>query len=91
MSQPVRYDENNFDKNFNLEDILNTNNDSDVGCFVEVDLSYPDNTRRKTKHFPSARVKKIDLDDFSDYMKKTKPDTYTQTKRLNCDWSDKKN
>ena len=30
-------------------------------------------------------------DDFSDLMKKIKPDTYTQTKKLICDWSDKKN
>ena len=35
--------------------------------------------------------KKIDTDIFSDYMKTIIPDTYTQNKKLICDWSDKKN
>ena len=35
--------------------------------------------------------KKINPDNFNDYMKEIKPDTYTQTKNLICDWSDKKN
>ena len=35
--------------------------------------------------------KKIIPDDFSDYMKEIKPDTYIQTKKLISDWSDKKN
>ena len=35
--------------------------------------------------------KKIHPDDFSDYMKEIKPDTYIQTSKLICDWSDKKN
>ena len=34
--------------------------------------------------------KKINPDDFSDYMKTIKTDTFTQTKKLICDWSDKK-
>ena len=34
--------------------------------------------------------KKINPDDFSDYMKEIKPGTYNQTKKLICDWSDKK-
>ena len=29
-------------------------------------------------------------DDFNGYMKKTKPDTYTQPEKLICGWSDKK-
>ena len=35
--------------------------------------------------------KKSNPNDFSDYMKKIKPETYNQTKKLICDWSDKKN
>ena len=35
--------------------------------------------------------KKIIPDDFSDYMKTIKRDTYIQTKKMECDWSDKKN
>ena len=34
---------------------------------------------------------KINPYDFSDYMKEIKPDTYTQTKKMICDWFDKKN
>ena len=72
--------------------ILNSPDDSDIGYFIGVDLKYPDNIKEKTKNFPFAPVnKKINPDDFSDYMKKIKPDNYTQTKKLICDWSDKKN
>ena len=35
MSQPKPYDELNFDKNVELEDIFNTLDDSEVGYFVE--------------------------------------------------------
>ena len=71
MVQPLPYDEIKFDKNVKLEDILNTPDDSDIGYFVEVDLKYPDNIKEKTKHFPFApENKKINPDDFSDYMKK---------------------
>ena len=35
--------------------------------------------------------KKIDPEEFSDYMKEIIRDTYTQNKKLICDWSDKKN
>ena len=46
----------------------------------------------KTKLFPFAPVnKKINPDILSDYMRTIKPDTYTQTEKLICDWSDKKN
>ena len=92
MSQPLRYDEITFDKSIKLEDILYTTDDSDIGYFVEVDLKYPDNIREKTKNFPFAPVnQKSNPDDFSDYMKDIIPDTYTQNKKLICDWNDKKN
>ena len=79
-------------KNVNLEEILITPDDNDIGYFIEVDLTYPDNIKEKTKNFPFAPVnKKIDTDNFSDYMKTIKPDTYTQTSKLICDWTDKKN
>ena len=92
MSQPLPYDEIKFDKNVKLEDILNTPDDSDIGAFVEVDLKHPDSIKEKTKHFPFALVyKKINPDDCNDYMKTIKPHTYIQTKKLICDWSDRKN
>ena len=91
MSQPLPFDEIMFDENVDLEEILNSPYDSDIGYFVEVDLKYPDNIRQKTKFFPFAPVnKKINPAKLSDYMKEIKPDTYIQTKKLICDWSDKK-
>ena len=92
MSQPLPFDEIEFDQNVTLEDILNTPDDSDIGFFIEVDLKNPDNIKEKTKNFPFAPVnKKIIPDKFNIYMKEIRPDTSTQTKKLICDWSDKKN
>ena len=54
MSESLPYDEIKLDNNVNLEDILNTRDDSDIGYFVEVDLKYPDNIKQKTKIFPFA-------------------------------------
>ena len=82
MSEPLPYDEIKFDNNVELEEILNTPDDSDIGYFIETDLKYPDNIKEKTRNFPFAPVnKKINLDDFSDYMQEILPDTYTQKKR----------
>ena len=92
MSQYLPYDEIKFDNNIKLEDILNTPDNSDIGYFIEVDLIYPNNIKEITKNFPCAPMnKKIDPDNFIDFMKVIKPDTYIQTKKLICDWSDKKN
>ena len=92
MSQYLPYDEIKFDSNIKLEDILNTPDDSDIGFIVEVDLKYPDNIKQKTKNFPFApENKKINPDNFNDYMKEIKPDVYIQTKKLICDFSNKKN
>ena len=92
MSEPLPYDEIKFDITVKLDDILCTPDDSDIGYFVEVDLIYPDNIKGKTKYLPFAPVnKKINPDNYNDYMKKIKPDTYIQTSKLICDWSDKKN
>ena len=60
MSQPLPYDEIKFDNNVNLEDILNTRDDSDIGYFVEVDLKYPDNNKQKIFHL-LLKIKKIIL------------------------------
>ena len=92
MSQFLPYDETKFDNTVKLEDILNNPEDSDIGYFIEVDLKYPDNIKEKTKKFPFAPMnKKIIPDNFNDYMKEIKPDTYIQSSKLICDQSDKKN
>ena len=91
MSEPLPYDEIKFDNDVKLEDILNTPDDSGIGYFVEVDLIYPDNIKEKT-NFPLAPMnKKINPDKLNDYMKEIKPDTYIQSCKLLCDWSNKRN
>ena len=92
MREYLISDKIKFDKIVKLEDILNTPDDCDIGYFIEVDLNYSDNTKEKTKIFPFApENKKYNPDDFSYYMKEIIPDTYTQNKKMICDWSDKKN
>ena len=91
MSEPLLYDEIQLDRDIKLEDILTTPDDSDIGYFIEVDLIYPDKIKEKTKKIAFTPVKKkLNPDNFSDYMKSIKPDTYSQTKKLICDWSDRK-
>ena len=91
MSEPLPYDEIKYD-NAEIEDILCTSDDSDIGYFIEVDLTYPDSIKEITKNFPFAPMnKRNNPDNFNDYMKEIKPDTYIQTSNLICDWSDKKN
>ena len=74
-----------------LDEILNTSDDADIGYFLEVDLKYPVNIKQKTKYFPFCpENKKINPDKYNDYMKKIKPENYTKSKKLICDWTDKK-
>ena len=58
MSGYLRYDEIKVDTNVKLEDILHTLDDSDICYFVEVDLSYPDEIKEKTKNFTFASENK---------------------------------
>ena len=97
MSQFLPYDEIEMwhvhpDHYMNwLEEILNTPDDNEIGCFLEVDLKYPDNIKVKTKNFPFCpENKKIDPDKYNDYMNKIKPKNKTKSKKLICDWTDKK-
>ena len=46
LSQPLPYDEMKFERNVCLNEILNTLDNSDVGYFLETDLSYPYNIRQ---------------------------------------------
>ena len=45
--------------------------------------------KQKILHF-ILKIRKTNPNDFSDFMKNNKPDKYSQTKELICDWSDKK-
>ena len=96
MIQPLPFDEIEMwhgdpDLYMNwLEEILNTPDDSDIGYFIEADLGYPDNIKEKTKNFPFCPENKI-IDKYNDYMKEIKPENYVKSKKLICDWTDKKN
>ena len=97
MSQFLPYDEIEMwhghpDKYWNwLDEILNTPDDSEIGYFLEVDLKYPDNIKQKTKYFPFCpENKKINPDKYNEYMNSIKPENYTKSKKLICDWTDKK-
>ena len=58
MSQTLPFDKIKFNNNVELEDVLNTPDDSDIGYFIEVDLTHPNNIKEKTKNFPFAPVNK---------------------------------
>ena len=58
MGEYIPYDEKKVDKNNELEDILNTSDDSVIGYFIEIDLKYPDDIKEKTKPFPFAPEKR---------------------------------
>ena len=97
MSQLLPYDEIEIwhghpDKYSNwLDIILNTPDNSEIGYFLEVNLKYPDNIKQKTKYFPFCpENKKVNPKKFNKYMDKVKPETYTNSKKLICDWTDKK-
>ena len=45
MFQTLPFDELSSDNNVKLEDILNTADDSNIGYFIEVDLTYPKNIK----------------------------------------------
>ena len=51
MSKSLLFDETKFDRNFKSEDIMNTLDNSDFGCFVEVVLKYPDNIKEKNSNY----------------------------------------
>ena len=73
MSQSLPYDEIKFDKIVNLEDILNTPEDSDFGYLVDIDLKYTAIIKENTKPLPFApENKKINPDDFGDYLNEIK-------------------
>ena len=51
MSQSLPYDENKFETNFCLEEILKIPDDWNIGYFIRVDLQNPDKIKQKRKNF----------------------------------------
>ena len=91
MSHFLLYDEIKFEKDICLDEILNTPDDNEIGYFLEVNLKYSDDIKQKTKYFPFCpENKKINPNKYNEYMKSIKPENYTKSKKLICDWTDKK-
>ena len=97
MSQLLPYDEIEMwhghpDKYWKwLDEILNTPDDNEIGYFLEVDLKYADDIKEKTRYFPFCpENKKINPDKYNEYMNSIKAENYTKSKKLLCDWTDKK-
>ena len=97
MSQLLPFDEievwhGDRDKYWNwLDEVSNTPDGADIGYFLEVDLKYPDNIKEKTKNFPFCPENKyIPKEKYNDYMKKIKLKNSAKSKKLICDWTDKK-
>ncbi len=85
----VRKNDSHF---FPIEKILATEDDSEIGYFVECDLKYPDSIKFKTINFPLAPVKrKVEYEELSDYQKETFGENFAPQEKLICDWKDKKN
>ena len=69
MIQSLPYDETKFDKNVQLDDILDTEDDFDIVYFHEINLKNPNEMKEKTSNFPFFPENRRSLQDiFSDYM-----------------------
>ena len=91
MSQMLPYEEINFERNVSLKEIINTPDNSLIGYFLKAHLRFPDNIKEKTRIFSFVpEIKVIQKDKFKDFMKKKRPNNYTISKKLKCDWTDKK-
>ena len=74
------------------EDILNTPDDNEYGCFIECDLEYPAEIKEKTENFPLCPYQtKADPECFSEYMNSVKQSNYNPTEKLMCDLTNKYN
>ena len=98
MSQSLVYDETEiwhghpFCYADNLDDILMTPNDLDIGYCVEDDVKYSDEITEKTKIFSFCPEKKVSPQKkFNEYVNEMKANFCQQNKKLKCDWTHKEN
>ena len=72
------------------EVILNTPDDNEYGYFIECDLEYPAEIKKKTENFPLCSYKtKADPELFTTYMNSVKQPIYKPTGKLMCDVTNK--
>ena len=98
VNQPLPYDKIEMwhghpDPYMNkLEETINTSVHSDIVYFVEVALGYPDNLKEKQSIVRFVRENKVfKKRKYNVFMNKIKPKGFSKTKKLICDWIDKKN
>ena len=61
MIQNLPYYEIEYDKKVELEDLLKTEDNFDIGYNLEVDTNYPEAIKEKTTHFPFFPKKNLVL------------------------------
>ena len=82
--------ENNSITESFINKVLNTQDCSNTGYVLIVDLIYPDNIKYKSKNFPFCPENKtIDPVNYTEYMKEHEPKPHRPTSKLICDQSDK--
>ena len=82
--------ENNSITELFVKKVLNTHDCNDIGYVIMVDLIYPDIIKHKTKTFPFCpENKKIDPNNFTEYMKEHVPKPFGPTSKLICDQTNK--
>lgn len=70
MSQYLPYADLKFDNNITLDQILETEDDNEIGYIVELDLSFPEELHDKFKEFPPCPENITpNIDWFSDFQK----------------------
>ena len=72
------------------ENILNTPDDNECGYFIECDLGYPAECKRKTENFPFCPYQtKAGPELFTTYMNSVKQPNYKPIAKLMCDLTNK--
>ena len=83
------YENNSITESF-VNKVLNTHDCSNTGYVLIVDLIYPDSIKYKSKNFPFCpENKKINPDNFTEYMKEHVPNPFRPTSKLICDQTNK--
>ena len=56
FNQSLPHDQIEFDENVLLEDLLSTEDDTDIGYLIQCDLSYPDNIKKIVHFAPKKKL-----------------------------------
>ena len=80
-----------LDNEINLDQVLDTPDDNEIGYCLLVDLLYPDRIKENNKHFPLCpEADKVISENFTFCMNENKPEQYKSHSKLFCDQWDNK-